>query len=159
MLDTTTHDSPAQLAAFVQHAQRVRAEFTLSVTTPEQFHAVLNMIGDNNKLDADHAGKVLGALVPEMGQVRIHSCVGGPYLYFQLPFYTYQAIRGRLADDERRRYTDQERIDLAQRVLDLGKQLHSDLLRVRQFGHPADAEEYEYRRPGTHPHEVTLWWD
>lgn len=153
-------DRPAEYRAFVAHAARLGiADYTIEVRTPDELRAVLMAIGGHNNYDPDRAAALLGPFIGAMSRVRVASFVGGPALYFELPFWTHQRIDAGPWRGMGTKYTNEERAALAQQVMTTGRRLNADEITARQFGHVGAEPDFTVRRPGDDPREVRLWWD
>lgn len=146
----------AELPAFIAHADRMGAEVTLRVYTAEQLEVLLDAIGGHNDYDPAHAAQLLGPVVGRCMAVTVVHNTGGPSLYFQIPYTWQQTIaadrQGNARGSERLAF--EERQQLAEDILTIGRTLVADEISVRQLN-----SEVVWSKPGDNPYEIRLWWD
>jgi hypothetical protein len=154
--DAADAQRAADLPAFVEHALRMGADFTVQVHTADQLCAILTVIGSHNRYHALEAADLLGDLVPDAMQVSVEQFVAGPAVYFQVPFTEAQQNKNRGIFAPRTFLTDEQRRQFADAVIAAGRALQVDEISTRQGpGEP----DVVWNKPGDRPYEIRLWWD
>lgn len=149
-MSDTEETRPDQLRALMAQAIAVGADVTVPVRTAAELAAVLDAIGGHNDYDPAKAARLLGPLVPDMMHVKVEHFVAGPAIHLGLPFWTNQTIKPSSGAP-----TKVDRIALAERVREVGKQLGADEISCRQF----QSADPAWLGTGENPVEIRLWWD
>lgn len=150
----------AELPAFIEHAGRMGADVTLKVYTAEQLEALLGAIGGHDDYNPTRASRLLGPMVRRCMAVTVVHDTSGPTLYFQIPYTWQQTIAADREGDVRgsERLTADERHQLAQEIIDIGRELLADEISTRQDRLSGDAA-IVWGKVGDNPFEIRLWWD
>lgn len=154
--DAANAQRAEHIVPFVELAALVGATWTLGIATADQLTAALTALGPSSRFMPLRAARILGPMVGDMMGVTVES--SGPAITFTLPWYTQQRLGDRVTG-EHRRYAVEEQRALAQRVIDAGKALHADEIRVTQYEHGAGIVGETHNQPGDAPYKVRLWWD
>jgi hypothetical protein len=157
--DAADAERAAELPAFVKHAARIGADFTLTVATADQLRAVLVTIGGHNNYNPRQAADRLGDLVADAMQVQVEQFVGGPAIYFRVPYTEGQRNRHRFASAMNVRLSDETRKEFAEAVIAAGRALGADEISTRQRTKEPGNPSITWGGTGDHPYEVRLWWD
>jgi hypothetical protein len=151
----------AALPAFLASARAVGAEFQIKVTTVEQLRIVLRG-QDNNHFVPDAMVDAFAPLMDECSEVEVYEFIGGPKVYFRIPFWTHQRLSERHGSGGMGTEIGLEgRKDLAARLRAAGQSVRADAIgTVQRLVHVGGQRTPDnYFGIGEDPTAVSVWWD
>ncbi|WP_410570654.1 hypothetical protein [Amycolatopsis sp. cmx-4-61] len=139
---------------FARLGQKVSLKFLVPLRNRATFDKCMATVQGGNSFDPVEVARTIGLLFDDAMDVEF-GAEGSAVLYITTAFFPNQCI-GPRTDKRHERYTDAERQDYAQRVIDWARTMGANEITVQQ--HPATDQDV-VGKPGEHPYRIRLWWD
>lgn len=146
-------DVRADVVEFVRLGARVCSDYHVDIPNYPTFQAAMAVTQGGNNFDPERVARTFRELDDDVMQVEF-GAEGSPVLYVHLPFWTHQR-RGATSCGSGEKYTDEQRRQLAARVIAWARQERADEISTHQF--PSGDEVWN--ASGEQPHRIRIWWD
>jgi hypothetical protein len=150
----TSNSVDNDIVEFARLGQKVSLNFLVNLRNRATFDKVMATVRGGNNFDPGAIADTFGSLFDDAASVEF-GVEASEVLYITVPFFPTQRLGAR-AVKRNERYTDAERQDYAQRVIDWARTMGADEITVRQ--HPLTDQDV-VGKPGEHPFRIRLWWD
>lgn len=140
------------IVEFVRLGKLVSTNYTVRIPNYATFRALMGVLGAVNSFDPQQVADTFEPLFNDSEGIEF-GADGSEVLYVVVPFHDHQ--RNGATTHTGRRFTDDERRDHTQRIIDWAREVNADEITVQQFP-PA---ERVWNEPGENPYRVRIWWD